>query len=144
VSATSHITNSPQETRALAARLASRWPAGTVVALHGELGAGKTCFAQGLAEGLGVDRAVNSPTYTLVSEYKGSLPLYHLDLYRISGPEAAYGMGIEDYLASDGITVIEWAERIAALLPPHTIHVRIEPGADPTSRVIQVLEVSSS
>lgn len=114
-------------TAALAARLAATLLGGATVALHGDLGAGKTVFARGLARGLGVREPVTSPTFTIVQEYAGTaLKLYHLDLYRLDGAAAALAFGIEDFLQDPGaVTVIEWAERIAALLPPDTVHVTL-------------------
>lgn len=118
-------TNSPEKTWALAAELAAELNPGAVVALHGDLGAGKTCFVQGLAAALGIDEPVTSPTYTLIGEYQGRLPLHHIDLYRLSGPEEALGLGLEEYFDADGITAIEWAERAEGLLPPDLLHIQI-------------------
>lgn len=117
--------HSPEETWALAAELAEQLGPGAVMALHGDLGAGKTCFVQGLAAALGIDEPITSPTYTLIGEYEGRLPLHHIDLYRLSGPEEALGLGIEEYFDADGITAIEWAERAEGLLPPDLIHIQI-------------------
>lgn len=133
-------TDSPEATCAVAAELAARLRPGAVIALHGELGAGKTCFVQGLAAALGVDRPVTSPTYTLVSEYGARLRLAHIDLYRLRGAGDALGMGLDEYLFSDGVTAIEWAERAGDLLPAHTIHVRLAPGAAATERRIEIEE----
>lgn len=119
-------TNSPEETWELAAELAGKLGAGTVIALHGDLGAGKTCFIQGLAAALGIDEPITSPTYTLIGEYEGRLPLHHIDLYRLSGPVEALGLGLEEYFDANGITAIEWAERAEGLLPPDLLHIRIE------------------
>jgi len=119
-------TNSPEETWELAAELADELGAGTVIALHGDLGAGKTCFIQGLAAALDIDEPITSPTYTLIGEYEGRLPLHHIDLYRLSGPAEALGLGLEEYFDVNGITAIEWAERAAGLLPPDQLHIRIE------------------
>ena len=100
---------------------------GEVFALYGVLGAGKTQLVKGLARGLGYRGDVTSPTFTLVHEYMGGrLPLYHLDLYRIANESAAVQAGVEEYLPSNGVTVIEWPETIAALLPADTRHWRIE------------------
>ena len=118
-------TNSPEETWELAAELADELGAGTVIALHGDLGAGKTCFIQGLAAALGIDEPITSPTYTLIGEYEGRLPLHHIDLYRLSGPVEALGLGLEEYFDANGITAIEWAERAEGLLPPGLLHIRI-------------------
>lgn len=119
-------TATPEETWALAARLASELKPGTVIALHGDLGAGKTCFVQGLAAALDIDEPITSPTYTLIAEYNGRLPLHHIDLYRLSGPDEALGLGIEEYFECGGITAIEWAERAEGLLPPDLLHIRID------------------
>ena len=121
-----HHTNSPEETWALAAEIAEELRPGAVLALHGDLGAGKTCFIQGLAAALEIDEPITSPTYTLIGEYEGRLPLHHIDLYRLSGPEEALGLGLEEYFESEGITAIEWAERADGLLPPDLIHIRID------------------
>lgn len=119
-------TSSPDETWALAAEMADELKAGTVIALHGDLGAGKTCFIQGFAAALGIDEPITSPTYTLIGEYEGRLPLHHIDLYRLSGPEEALGLGLEEYFDVNGITAIEWAERAEGLLPPDLVHVEIK------------------
>ena len=119
-------THSPEETWQLASELAESLDPGTVIALHGDLGAGKTCFIQGLAVALQINEPVTSPTYTLICEYQGKLPLYHIDLYRLSGPEEVLGLGLEEYFESDGLTAIEWAERAEGLLPPDLLHIRIE------------------
>lgn len=96
---------------------ASRFQGGEIIALSGDLGAGKTHLVKGIAQGLGFCEEVTSPTFTLLHEYRGGrLPLYHFDLYRIQNPEEAVRMGIEDYLPSDGVTVIEWPEKIEPLL----------------------------
>lgn len=134
------ISHSPEETRRAAISLAPALRPGSVLALHGDLGAGKTCFIQGLAEGLGVTAAVSSPTYTLIGEYQGRLPFYHADLYRLDDPHEALRAGLEEYLYGAGVTAVEWAERAASLLPPHTIHVYLQAGAQPGDRVIDIRE----
>jgi tRNA threonylcarbamoyladenosine biosynthesis protein TsaE len=130
-------TQSAAETRALAGELAAGLRAGDVLALHGELGAGKTCFIQGLAAALGVREAVSSPTYTLVHEYAGRVPLYHLDLYRLRGADEALAMGLDEWLEGDGVTVIEWAERAAEVLPARTRHVYLWHGQQADERVVE-------
>ena len=132
------ITHSPEETRRLAADLLRELKPGAVLALHGELGAGKTCFVQGLAAALGVHQPVSSPTFTLIHEYPSKLPLYHADLYRIRDADDAIGLGLEEYFGGDGITVIEWAERATELLPPETWHLTFEVGKDLTERIITI------
>ena len=99
---------------------------GAVFALHGDLGSGKTCFVQGLAAALGIKRAITSPTFTVINEYKGPRPLYHIDLYRLNSPDAALAIGFEDYMETDGITAVEWAERAGDLIPPDAIHIYFE------------------
>ena len=124
---TGNFTNhSEAETRALAARLGNELSPGSVIAMHGQLGAGKTCFVTGLARALGVTQPVTSPTFTVINEYAARLPLYHMDLYRIGDPDELWALGFDDYLSPDGITVIEWPERAGDLLPPQTINVQIE------------------
>jgi tRNA threonylcarbamoyladenosine biosynthesis protein TsaE len=103
-----------------------------VVALHGELGSGKTCFAQGIARALGIERPVTSPTFTIIHEYAGRRRLCHIDLYRVRGPEEALALGFMEYLNADAITVIEWAERAGELIPDTAVHVYLE--ALPTAR----------
>lgn len=131
-------TNSPEETWELAAELANELGAGTVIALHGDLGAGKTCFIQGLAAALGIDEPITSPTYTLIGEYEGRLPLHHIDLYRLSGPAEALGLGLEEYFDANGITAIEWAERAEGLLPPDLLHIRIAADEHTGTRTFQI------
>lgn len=131
--------NSPDETMAWAMAWAHRLPAGTVIALHGDLGAGKTCLVQGLARGLDVSGPVHSPTFTLINEYKGRMPLYHMDLYRIHSEEEAWLIGLDHYIPGDGITAIEWADRIRSAWPESTIHVVMEHGPEPHQRIIKIL-----
>ena len=124
-----YYTHSAEETRQLASKIAAETPNGTVFALDGNLGAGKTVFASGFAAGLGITEPVSSPTFTIVQEYPygDGKYFYHLDLYRIDGPDAAFAFGIDEYLyAPDAITLIEWSERIEGLFPPGTVRVRIE------------------
>jgi tRNA threonylcarbamoyladenosine biosynthesis protein TsaE len=133
-------THSPEETQAVAAAFALRLRAGCILALHGTLGAGKTCFVKGLAQALGVRLPVTSPTFTIVNEYCGSVPLYHIDLYRISGPDEALALGLEEYIFGDGITAIEWPDRAGDLLPDdRTIQVALsQPAGMSRARTIAV------
>jgi tRNA threonylcarbamoyladenosine biosynthesis protein TsaE len=108
------ISHSPAETEALGEKFGRAAAHGRVIALSGDLGAGKTQFVRGLARGLEISRRVHSPTFTLVNEYGGGrLKLFHLDLYRLETPEQILSAGIEEFLQPDGVAVIEWAERIA-------------------------------
>jgi len=107
------ISHNPSETEALGERFGRAAQAGLVIALSGDLGAGKTQFVRGLARGLGCAGRVHSPTFTLVNEYGGGrLTLFHLDLYRLETPAQLYSAGIEDFFLPDGVSVIEWAERL--------------------------------
>lgn len=121
------ILNNVGSTQTFGEGWTSNLTGGEIFALHGVLGAGKTQLVKGLARGLGYRGDVTSPTFTLVHEYRGGrLPLYHLDLYRIKSTEEAVGIGLEEYLPGDGVTVIEWPDRIASLLPPETRHWELE------------------
>ncbi len=119
------ISHSPEETFALGRQLAASLRAGDVLALAGDLAAGKTHFMKGVAAGLCVSSEVTSPTFTLVHEHRGGrLPLYHLDLYRLESEDEALKIGLDEYLDSDGVTAIEWADKFVALFPPHTRWLR--------------------
>ncbi len=112
------VSRSADETREIGRRLAGGLRVGDTLLLHGDLGAGKTTFAQGIATGLGIAGPVQSPTFTIVNEYDGPLRLYHLDLYRLSGPGDVVGLGYEEYLEPiDGVSVVEWSERAGSMLP---------------------------
>jgi tRNA threonylcarbamoyladenosine biosynthesis protein TsaE len=119
-------TQSAEETRAAGERLGRTLAPGDVVALTGDLGAGKTCFVQGLARGLGARTWPTSPTFVLVNEYRADLPIHHVDAYRVAGPDEMIDVGLLELIDGDGVTLIEWADRVAALLPDRTIHVAIE------------------
>lgn len=132
------ISHSPEETRAIGARLADRLGPRAVIACVGELGAGKTCFLQGLCRGLGVESGVTSPTFVLVNHYRGRLPVYHVDAYRTESLTELIDLGVEELLHGDGVTVIEWADKLRPLLPPHTITVTLTGlGAEPRRIVIE-------
>lgn len=120
-----YLTHNEIETEALGETLARRLGAGDVVAYRGDLGAGKTAFTRGLARGLGCTGRVTSPTFTVVNEYEGRLPLFHFDLYRLEGEDALYDIGWEDYLDRGGVCAVEWSERAEAALPRETVWVSI-------------------
>ena len=133
------ITNSPEETEALGARLARALEPGAVVAFTGDLGAGKTAFTRGLARGLGVTDRVTSPTFTIVNEYLGGrLPLFHFDMYRLASSDELFDIGWEDYLARGGVCAVEWSENVADALEPGAIRVDIRRGAGENDRIITV------
>ena len=134
-----HLSDDPEQTQALAAALAQTLRGGEVIALQGELGAGKTQFVRGLLKGLGGNpRTVSSPTFVLLNVYdSGRVPLFHLDAYRVSGAEDFEAIGFSELLEQGGIVVVEWASRIADLLPQKRIDVQID-AIGPTSRKISV------
>lgn len=116
-------TESAEETMAFADKLASHLSSGDVLTLNGDLGAGKTTFVKGLAKGLHIKRNVNSPTYTIIKEYNGRLPLYHMDVYRLENDSE--DLGYDEYFDGDGVTVIEWADKIADWLPEERLNLFI-------------------
>ncbi len=118
------ITASPEQTWRTGEMLGARLGAGDLVCLYGDLGAGKTSFSYGIALGLGVqEQYISSPTFTFVNEYKGRVPFYHIDLYRLKDPGELESIGFEEYIDSDGVTVIEWAERAEDDLPLECLSV---------------------
>ena len=138
------------DTAAAGARLAARLQArlagggGAVIALQGALGAGKTTFAKGVAQGLGITEAVTSPTYQLVLEYQGAaagrpLPFYHVDLYRVDSAAELASLALDDFIHGSGVALVEWAERAGGGLPEETIRVRIEIAGD-LSRQVEITE----
>ena len=131
--------NSPGETEALGAALAKLlWP-GAVVAFTGDLGAGKTAFVRGMAQGLGVAGRVTSPTFTIVNEYEGGrLPLFHFDLYRLASSDELFEIGWEDYLRRGGVCAVEWSENAAGALERDTVRVYLLRGAEDGQRVITI------
>jgi tRNA threonylcarbamoyladenosine biosynthesis protein TsaE len=122
----SEVTTSPEETSAAGERLAATLGPGDVVALTGELGAGKTCFVQGLTRGLGVQTRATSPTFVLINEYRGRMPVHHVDAYRTARATELIDLGLPELFDGDGVTVVEWAERAAALLPDRAVRVHID------------------
>jgi len=121
------ISRNPAQTWDLAGRIVKRLPESAVLALHGRLGSGKTCFVQGVAAALRIECPVTSPSFTLVNEYlTGVRPLYHIDLYRVMNPDEIFSLDLEDYLYADGITAVEWAERAGDLIPPAALHILFE------------------
>ncbi len=120
-------TNSERETFESGFRLGERAKSGQVFALIGDLGVGKTAFTKGLAAGLGIEEPVSSPTFTIVQIYEGGrLPFYHFDVYRIGDAEEMEEIGYEDYIYGDGVSLIEWADLIADILPEHYTKITIE------------------
>ena len=132
-------THRADETQALGQKLASRLAPGDVIAYFGDLGAGKTAFTRGLAQGLGITDPVTSPTYTIVNEYlSGRIPLFHFDMYRLSSSDELFDIGWEDYLSRGGVCAVEWSENVEDALQD-AIRVTIEKDADePDTRHITI------
>lgn len=122
--------SSAEATLVIATRLAGAARPGDLICLWGELGAGKTVVAKGFGAGLGIEDTINSPTFVLMAEYQGRLPLFHLDLYRLAGADDAYAGGLLDERQAEGVTLIEWPERLGDALPTERIDVRIEGTGD--------------
>jgi tRNA threonylcarbamoyladenosine biosynthesis protein TsaE len=116
-------TNSEEETRALGRRIGKNLGPGSIVSLSGPLGSGKTVIAKGVAEALEITEPIVSPTFTLIQEYCGKLELYHMDLYRLEGADDFAGIGGEELLYAGGVSLIEWSEKIADMLPESTIKI---------------------
>jgi tRNA threonylcarbamoyladenosine biosynthesis protein TsaE len=137
------ISASADATRALGALLARAAAPGDLVCLWGELGAGKTQLAKGFGAGLGVTATINSPTFVLMTEYTGRLPLFHVDLYRLAGPEEAIEGGLLDERQSAGVTVVEWPDRLDGALPQARLDIRLD-GSGDEPRTITVRAGSAS
>ena len=120
------ISHSVSETEQLGEQLGARLPAGSVVAFRGGLGMGKTAFTRGLARGLACQDRVTSPTFTIVNEYEGRLPLFHFDMYRLPDSDALFDIGWEDYLDRGGVCAVEWSENVSDALPAGTVYVTIQ------------------
>jgi tRNA threonylcarbamoyladenosine biosynthesis protein TsaE len=129
------VTRDPAETRDLAARLATAARAGDLLCLVGDLGAGKTQFAKGFAVGLGIDDVVSSPTFVLMTEYTGRLPMFHLDLYRLADAADALAGGLLDERQTEGVALVEWAERLGDALPAARLDVLIDGVGDDERRI---------
>ena len=146
---TEYVSSSPQDTEDFGSRLASRLGPGSVIALSGGLGAGKTCLVKGIARALGISENITSPTYTIINEYNrqpeagqpDGCPLYHIDAYRLNGDEDFDSTGAGDCFSSGGITIIEWSERIPGSVPPGAISIDIEISG-PQSRIFRLRGLS--
>ena len=133
-----YLTHNEIETEALGETLARRLGPGDVVAYRGDLGAGKTAFTRGLARGLGCTGRVTSPTFTVVNEYEGRLPLFHFDLYRLEGEDALYDIGWEDYLDRGGVCAVEWSENVAEAIEDGAVRVSMVRGDGDDDRIITI------
>jgi len=133
-----YLSHSPEETEQLGEQLGRTLRPGSVVAYRGDLGMGKTAFTRGLARGLGCTCRVTSPTFTIVNEYSGALPLFHFDMYRLDSSDALFDIGWEDYLDRGGVCAVEWSERVEDALPDDTLWVSIARGDGENDRIITV------
>ncbi|MEA5142453.1 MAG: tRNA (adenosine(37)-N6)-threonylcarbamoyltransferase complex ATPase subunit type 1 TsaE [Oscillibacter sp.] len=120
-----YLSHTTAETESIGASLGQRLLPGSVLAYRGDLGMGKTAFTRGLAKGLGFTGRVTSPTFTIVNEYEGRIPLFHFDMYRLGSSEELFDIGWEDYLSRGGVCAVEWSERVTDALPPDTVWVEI-------------------
>jgi tRNA threonylcarbamoyladenosine biosynthesis protein TsaE len=130
------VSNSESETFDAGRVLAGKLKSGSCLALYGDLGAGKTSFVRGLADGLGLKARVTSPTFTIVNEYQGDIPLFHFDLYRLTSEDELFEIGWEDYLERGGIIAVEWSEKAAHSFPAGTVRVSIEKTGGNSRRIM--------
>jgi tRNA threonylcarbamoyladenosine biosynthesis protein TsaE len=138
------LSRSAADTAALAARLGSLLRAGDVVVLAGQLGAGKTVFAKGVARALGITEPVVSPSFTIVREYDAPLPLVHVDVYRLDRLQELHDLGFDDLVGADAVTVVEWGDLVGAVLPADRLEVRLEPGDGDDDRVVSIAAAGPS
>ena len=131
------ITSSPEETVALGKKIGGVLKNGDVIAMQGTLAAGKTTITKGIAAALGIEDTITSPTFCLISEYQGKMPLYHMDVYRLNGAEDFAELGTDDMIYGNGVSIIEWSEKIMTELPRKTILLKITPQEDGT-RLIEI------
>jgi len=137
------ISQSEEATLQLGAALAQQLQAGDVLALFGDLGSGKTCLTRGICQGLDVSEDVTSPTFVLINEYRGRLPVYHFDFYRLESLDEIWNLGIDDYINNDGICIIEWAERGIQLLPEQRIEIYLENKFESETETDRQIEIRS-
>lgn len=131
------VSKSAKSTEELGCRIAGVLKGKEMIAMFGDLGAGKTAFTRGLCEGLGIDEGVSSPTFAIVNAYSGKYPVYHFDMYRIKGVDDLFATGFYDYIGT-GITIIEWSENIESELEPDCIRIRIDKTDDEDERIFEI------
>ena len=129
------VSRSAEDTQAIGRAIGAALTESSIVLLMGRLGAGKTTLTQGIAAGLGVDAYTKSPSFVLVNEYEGRLPLFHMDLYRIDDAREAWNLGLDDYLSRGGVLAVEWADRAASVFPDDRLEIRIEYVSDSERRL---------
>lgn len=130
------ITRSEEETMEVGARIGEKLKSGDVISLNGDLGAGKTHITKGIAKGLGVNDYITSPTFIIVNEYEGRIPLYHFDVYRINDIDEMYEIGFDEYLYGKGVCIVEWGEIVKELLPEYSIKIDIFKIDDNTREIV--------
>jgi tRNA threonylcarbamoyladenosine biosynthesis protein TsaE len=130
------ISNSAEDTHNIGKKLGRLLRKGSIICLSGDLGAGKTALTQGIAKGMGVEEYVTSPTYTIINEYQGRIPLYHFDVYRLNDVEEMYELGYEEYFFGDGAVVVEWADIVRDIVPADRLWITILHTKDENSREI--------
>ena len=130
-------TSSAEETIELGKKIGKLLKKGDIIAMQGTLAAGKTTITKGIAQALGITETITSPTFCLISEYQGTMPLYHMDVYRLEGGEDFVNLGTDDMIYGDGVSIIEWSEKIMEELPSRTIILRLTPQED-GSRLIEI------
>lgn len=128
-------TKSAEETISLGKKIGSKLKKGDIIAMQGTLAAGKTTITKGIAQSLGISEDITSPTFCLISEYYGKMPLYHMDVYRLDGTEDFINLGVDDMLYGDGVCIIEWSEKIMDELPKNTIILRIMQQEDGSRKI---------
>ncbi|MTI80290.1 MAG: tRNA (adenosine(37)-N6)-threonylcarbamoyltransferase complex ATPase subunit type 1 TsaE [Firmicutes bacterium] len=136
------VSHSPEETRRVGELLGQLAKPEDVLCLYGDLGAGKTHFSQGVAKGLGVEEYVNSPTFTLINEYQGHYPFYHMDVYRLGDADDMADLGYEEYFYGEGVTLIEWADVVKEVLPDSRLDIEITSLGE-TERQLRFIPVGS-
>jgi tRNA threonylcarbamoyladenosine biosynthesis protein TsaE len=134
--------SSEEETINIGEELGKLLTPGTIIGLNGELGAGKTVFVKGIARGLNTKEEPNSPTFVIMNKYEGRIPLYHFDLYRISSAEELEAIGYEDYFYGNGVTVVEWSDRVKEIFPDQTIRVEITIPVEPDDKAETVRKIN--
>ncbi len=131
-------TNSADETIELGKKIGSMLHAGDIIAMQGTLAAGKTTITKGIAQALNIKETITSPTFCIISEYEGKMPLYHMDVYRLDGGEDFINLGVDDMLYGNGVSIVEWSEKIIDELPKKTIILKLEPTEGTTKRTITI------
>ena len=132
------MSNGPDETREIGRILGQQAQAGDLFLLEGGLGAGKTCLTQGIAWGLGVEGYARSPSFVIITRYRGRLSLYHIDLFRVEGDQELWDLGLEEYFGAEGVCVVEWADRAPGVFPPESVSIAMEYGQMETERLVTI------